>query len=123
MMLIGCLLLLTHALPGLAQADPEALGIDWLRLSMGLFGGLAMFLFGMEQMSEGLKAAARPQGHPRALDQEPFPGRGHRRLCHSGVEFLVGNNGAGGGFHLRRVHAMVYHCPIQQTHGDQWNAT
>ena len=25
---------------------------------MGLFGGLAMFLFGMEKMSEGLKAAA-----------------------------------------------------------------
>ena len=32
--------------------------IDWFRLGMGLFGGLAMFLFGMEQMSEGLKAAA-----------------------------------------------------------------
>jgi len=32
--------------------------IDWLKLGMGLFGGLAMFLFGMEQMSEGLKAAA-----------------------------------------------------------------
>jgi|GEM_PF-3123814 len=25
---------------------------------MGLFGGLSLFLFGMEQMSEGLKAAA-----------------------------------------------------------------
>ncbi len=32
--------------------------IDWLRLMMGLFGGLALFLFGMEQMSNGLKAAA-----------------------------------------------------------------
>ena len=32
--------------------------IDWLRLTMGLLGGLALFLFGMEQMSGGLKAAA-----------------------------------------------------------------
>jgi phosphate:Na+ symporter len=46
------------ALPGLADAAPGGEGIDWFRLAMGLFGGLAMFLFGMEQMSEGLKAAA-----------------------------------------------------------------
>jgi phosphate:Na+ symporter len=32
--------------------------IDWLQLGMGLFGGLALFLFGMDQMSDGLKAAA-----------------------------------------------------------------
>ncbi len=47
------------ALPVLAQVEPETTAvIDWLTLGMGLFGGLAMFLFGMEQMSEGLKAAA-----------------------------------------------------------------
>jgi phosphate:Na+ symporter len=46
------------ALPVLAEAGPDAEAIDWLNLGMGLFGGLAMFLFGMEQMSEGLKAAA-----------------------------------------------------------------
>jgi phosphate:Na+ symporter len=32
--------------------------IDWLQLGMGLFGGLALFLFGMEQMAKGLQAAA-----------------------------------------------------------------
>jgi phosphate:Na+ symporter len=42
-----------------AAADLDAGNdIDWLRLLMGLFGGLALFLFGMEQMSNGLKAAA-----------------------------------------------------------------
>ncbi len=47
------------AMPVLAQVEPETTAvIDWLTLGMGLFGGLAMFLFGMEQMSEGLKAAA-----------------------------------------------------------------
>jgi phosphate:Na+ symporter len=32
--------------------------IDWLHLGMGLFGGLALFLGGLEQLSEGLKQAA-----------------------------------------------------------------
>jgi phosphate:Na+ symporter len=32
--------------------------IDWLQLGMGLFGGLALFLFGMELMAKGLQAAA-----------------------------------------------------------------
>ena len=32
--------------------------IDWLQLSMGLFGGLALFLAGLEILSEGLKKAA-----------------------------------------------------------------
>lgn len=32
--------------------------MNWLEMGMGLFGGLAMFLFGMEQMGDGLKAAA-----------------------------------------------------------------
>lgn len=32
--------------------------IDWLQLAMGLFGGLAMFLAGLELLSEGLKLAA-----------------------------------------------------------------
>jgi phosphate:Na+ symporter len=47
-------------LPLAALADPPGTttGIDWLRLLMGLFGGLALFLFGMEQMSDGLKGAA-----------------------------------------------------------------
>jgi len=51
------LMLLAAPLAALA-AEPSSDAIDWLRLLMGLFGGLAMFLFGMEQMSDGLKGAA-----------------------------------------------------------------
>ena len=50
-------LMLFAVLPALA-ATPDEQAINWLTLLMGLFGGLAMFLFGMDQMSEGLKAAA-----------------------------------------------------------------
>lgn len=32
--------------------------MDWLKMGMGLFGGLALFLFGMEQMADALKAVA-----------------------------------------------------------------
>jgi len=31
---------------------------DWFTLSMGLFGGLALFLYGLNQLSDGLKHAA-----------------------------------------------------------------
>lgn len=41
----------------LAQ-ELEAASIDVFRLFMGLFGGLALFLFGIDQMSQGLKAVA-----------------------------------------------------------------
>ena len=58
MLLVLGILALLQALPVLAQAPEEPAAIDWLTLLMGLFGGLAMFLFGMEQMSEGLKGAA-----------------------------------------------------------------
>ena len=51
-------LLLMLALPVLAETVGGEDEINWFTLTMGLFGGLAMFLFGMEQMSEGLKAAA-----------------------------------------------------------------
>jgi phosphate:Na+ symporter len=57
-LIAGTFLLFVIALPVLAEAGPDADAIDWLNLGMGLFGGLAMFLFGMDQMSEGLKAAA-----------------------------------------------------------------
>jgi len=57
-LIAGTFLLFVMALPVLAEAGPDAETINWLNLGMGLFGGLAMFLFGMEQMSEGLKAAA-----------------------------------------------------------------
>ncbi len=41
-----------------ANSPGESAEIAWFQLTMGLLGGLAMFLFGMEQMSDGLKAAA-----------------------------------------------------------------
>ncbi len=50
----GMLVLL---LPSWAQAS-EAQDIEWGNLTMGLVGGLALFLLGMEMMSEGLKQAA-----------------------------------------------------------------
>jgi phosphate:Na+ symporter len=37
---------------------PEESPIDWFNLLMGLFGGLALFLFGIDQLSGGLKAVA-----------------------------------------------------------------
>lgn len=43
--------------PALA-ANEAAVSMDWWNMSMGLMGGLALFLFGMEQMSDALKAVA-----------------------------------------------------------------
>lgn len=45
------------ALPVLAAAD-SGNQIDWFNLGMGLFGGLAVFLIGLEHMSAALQAAA-----------------------------------------------------------------
>jgi len=39
----------------MTMSNPAAL--NWLALAMGLLGGLALFLFGLEQLSEGLKTA------------------------------------------------------------------
>jgi phosphate:Na+ symporter len=41
-----------------SAADSSAGSMAWGGMSMGMFGGLALFLLGMEQMSDGLKAAA-----------------------------------------------------------------
>lgn len=41
-----------------AVEDVAVESIDWFGLGMGLFGGLAMFLFGLEQLSDGLQAAS-----------------------------------------------------------------
>jgi len=40
------------------QGTAEAQELDWLQLGMGLFGGLAIFLAGLDVLSEGLKKAA-----------------------------------------------------------------
>jgi phosphate:Na+ symporter len=45
------------AASGVSSADADA-GIDWWNMGMSLFGGLALFLFGMEQMADALKAVA-----------------------------------------------------------------
>ena len=45
------------ALPGLA-ATAAGQDIEWWSMGMQLFGGLAIFLFGMEQMAEALKKVA-----------------------------------------------------------------
>ncbi len=53
---IGALALLALS-PAFAETATGT-DVDWLKLFMGLLGGLALFLFGMEQMANGLKAAA-----------------------------------------------------------------
>ena len=40
-----------------ASEAASTMGIDWGNLAMGLLGGLALFLFGMDLMSEALKSA------------------------------------------------------------------
>ena len=45
------------SIPALAAA-PGGDQIDWFKLGMGLFGGLAVFLIGIEQLSGSLQAAA-----------------------------------------------------------------
>ncbi len=50
-------LVLFVAAPALA-ASPEEKEIEWFRMGMQLFGGLAIFLFGMEQMADALKRVA-----------------------------------------------------------------
>ncbi len=53
----------SYLIPGLLAASAQSPGggsseLEIFPLVMGLFGGLALFLFGMEQMSDALKAAA-----------------------------------------------------------------
>lgn len=58
---MGAALMLAVLFISAAFADQGAANsneIDWLQLSMGLFGGLALFLAGLEVLSEGLKMAA-----------------------------------------------------------------
>ncbi len=40
------------------SATDAAIAVDWTQLGMGLFGGLALFLGGLDLLSEGLKKAA-----------------------------------------------------------------
>jgi phosphate:Na+ symporter len=52
-----CAALASTASPALAAADGDG-AIDWFNMGMQLFGGLAIFLFGMEQMAMALKKVA-----------------------------------------------------------------
>ena len=52
-LLASCLLL-----PAAASATATSETMDWWTMGMQLFGGLALFLFGMEQMADSLKAVA-----------------------------------------------------------------
>jgi phosphate:Na+ symporter len=63
------------ALPVLAYGDAEK-GIEWGVMGMKLFGGLALFLFGMEQMADALKAVAgeRMKGILAKLTSNRFMG-------------------------------------------------
>ena len=55
-LIIGLILVLfTHSAIAEEAVSQE---VDWFYLVMALFGGLAMFLYGMEQMSDGLQSAA-----------------------------------------------------------------
>ena len=54
---LAVLMLLFTAAAFAANGDDGA-DIDWMTMGMGLFGGLALFLFGMEQMADALKAVA-----------------------------------------------------------------
>ena len=49
---------ISTSLPSFAAASPESGDIEWFTLIIGLAGGLALFLAGLEQLSEGLKKAA-----------------------------------------------------------------
>jgi phosphate:Na+ symporter len=56
--MLACLALAVFAMaPALAASDAGE-AIDWWTMGMSLFGGLALFLFGMEQMADALKAVA-----------------------------------------------------------------
>jgi len=52
---------LSLSCPTVIAATTTTSSLEWGNMFMGLFGGLALFLFGMEQMGEGLKAAAGEQ--------------------------------------------------------------
>ena len=55
---LGVLMLLFTAAAFAVNGDNGDADIDWTTMGMGLFGGLALFLFGMDQMADALKAVA-----------------------------------------------------------------
>ncbi|MFC1664761.1 Na/Pi cotransporter family protein [Pseudomonadota bacterium] len=53
-----CVLVILALMPALAVAADSTQEIEWWHMGMTLMGGLAVFLFGMEQMAEALKKVA-----------------------------------------------------------------
>ena len=55
---VGIMLLAVAFTVVAAGSDPVPESPDWLQLGLGLFGGLALFLAGLQQLSEGMTKAA-----------------------------------------------------------------
>ncbi|MCU7810233.1 MAG: Na/Pi cotransporter family protein, partial [Candidatus Thiodiazotropha sp. (ex Notomyrtea botanica)] len=55
LLLVLSLVLFSHSV---FAADPLTATPDWIKMAIQLFGGLALFLFGMEQMAGALKSVA-----------------------------------------------------------------
>ena len=53
-----CMFLLLSSAPAHAKTDASAEEISWFFLAVGLLGGLSLFLYGMERMSDALKNVA-----------------------------------------------------------------
>jgi phosphate:Na+ symporter len=56
--LLTCAILARLAAMPVLAAESNAVDIDWLSMCTSLLGGLALFLFGMDQMADALKAVA-----------------------------------------------------------------
>ena len=54
----GVALFLVALLAVAAEQKADLASPDWLQLTLGLFGGLALFLAGLQLLSEGMKKAA-----------------------------------------------------------------
>ncbi len=57
-LILGLFCVFTLIFPFPAIAGSENTQIEWFKLIMGLFGGLALFLAGLDMLSEGLKMSA-----------------------------------------------------------------
>ncbi|KPA18536.1 Sodium-dependent phosphate transporter [Candidatus Magnetomorum sp. HK-1] len=56
--LIGFFFVIILCWSAFANTQPTKIDIDWFKLNMELFGGLALFLLGLDLLSEGIKKAA-----------------------------------------------------------------
>lgn len=61
MLVVGVIFLFFTLNISTFAAEGSSDSLDWMDMAKGLFGGLALFLFGMEQMSDALKSALGEQ--------------------------------------------------------------